>query len=93
MKLILTVLSTMFITANAMAFGAAPTPNFDFPEESGWAVVMTERACDMKFSEGHTGKIVDLEKGVEYQVYNSNNQLVAAAQASSTWIFASRKCL
>ncbi len=80
----------VLVSSSAMAFVDVPS----FPTESGWAKAMTQKACDMKFSNSAVGTIQKHANGsVTYTVYNKHGQVIAAAAASSEFIGAKKVCL
>ena len=64
------------------------------PSESGWAIGMINRACDLDRSvlAGATGSMTQTDDGVIYKA-SRNGRVIASAWASSKWIGASKKCL
>ena len=67
--------------------------NLQFPSESGWAIAMTEKACDVNLPASSVGRITEVEGGVVYLVESVDGDLLAKAFAKSTSIFAKKECL
>jgi hypothetical protein len=81
------------LTCTNLFASVADMPNLQFPSESGWAIAMTEKACDLNLPAASVGTITEVEGGVVYQVRDTEGDLLAKAHATSTSIFAKKDCL
>jgi hypothetical protein len=81
------------LTCTSVFASTADLPSLQFPSESGWAIAMTEKACDLDLPTGSIGTITEVEGGVVYQVRSTQGELLAKAYATSTGIFAPKSCL
>ena len=72
---------------------SAPSPS-DFPTDSGWALGMISKACEIPSSslEGAQGSIARTSDGVVYSATRSG-EVIASAWAESTFIAARKRCL
>ncbi|WII73717.1 hypothetical protein QJS83_07490 [Bdellovibrio sp. 22V] len=88
------VMAAIFVGSYASAQVGETTVHLDFPSESQWAIGMVNMACGSSFhsDEGYVGTITKTNSGVVYRVF-ANDDLVARAHASSTSIFARKKCM
>jgi hypothetical protein len=85
--------SLILFSTSAFAMGVN-FPSMQFPKESGWAIGMVSRACDIPLRElkQAKGKIRKTSNGVLYTVY-LNGGVYAQAKAKNTSIFAKKNCL
>ena len=76
------------------AFSGMTNVPSDFPSESGWAVSMIAKACDVSTASlrGAIGTIKRTNGGVIYSATRSGD-VVASAWAKSTFFAASKRCL
>lgn len=89
----LAILSFVVMSGLSMSASAMFDVPSTYPSDSGWAIAMTENACGVKFNKGVTGSIESVSGGVMYVVQNSKGQVLAAAKAKNTSVFAAKTCL
>ncbi|MFT6069690.1 MAG: hypothetical protein ACJAT2_001529 [Bacteriovoracaceae bacterium] len=87
------LLAATILTCTNLFASTADMTNLQFPSESGWAIAMTEKACNVDLPSTSVGRITEVEGGVVYLVENQEGDLLAKAYAKSTSIFAKKECL
>ncbi|WP_295899934.1 hypothetical protein [uncultured Bdellovibrio sp.] len=89
----LIVMAAIFVGSYASAQVGEATVSLDFPTPSQWALGMVNMACGSSFhaDQGYVGTITRTDDGVIYKVF-ADGEVVARAHASSTSIFARKKC-
>ena len=65
----------------------------DMPTSSEWAKAMTSMACKIDFPDSYYGRIEAAGDSVIYDVRDSSGEIVASAEADSTFILAKKKCI
>jgi hypothetical protein len=72
-------------------FGNMPS---NVPTKSEWAIGMVQNACDIDLDARQLrGTITKVTGGVVYRVFNERGDVVAAASARNTSIFAKKTCI
>ncbi|MEK2645984.1 hypothetical protein [Bdellovibrio sp. BCCA] len=87
------VMAAIFVGSYASAQVGEATVSLDFPSQSQWAIGMVNMACGSRFhaDQGYVGTITKTDEGVVYRVF-ADGEIVGRAHASSTSIFARKKC-